>query len=170
MLAAPLLQQRKGNLETTEHFLGLADFGRQFRAISCPAGAGGGSGLPLMVAGTQRNASDSGNPANRPDESRALRIGPKQRAYRQILINQGPVDTIAGRREFRSTSFYQGCAGQSRGTLFPRNRHRPAFQNQNERLGSSLNCLCQNRLGLTLHDPLQNAPAKQQRSDRNAQR
>jgi hypothetical protein len=78
----------------------------------------------------------------------------KKRAYREVLVNLGPVDAVAGRREFRSISLYQGCVGKPFGTLFPGNRHRPAFHNHNERFGRGLDCLRQNRLRFTLHDPL----------------
>src|ERR1017187_655713 len=87
---------------------------------------------------------------------------PKKRAYREVLVNQGPVDAIAGGREFRSIALCQGCAGKPLGTLFPGNRHRPAFHNHNQRLGGGLDCPGQDRLRLTLHDPPRNAPARQQ--------
>ena len=48
---------------------------------------------------------------------------------------------IAGRREFRPISLYQGCVGKPLGILFPGNRHRPTSHNHNERLGRGLDCL-----------------------------
>src|ERR1022692_4080924 len=95
---------------------------------------------------------------------------PEQGTDCQILVDQGPVDAITGVCEFRSTSLLQRGAGKALGTPFPRNRHWPAFRNHNESLGRRLDCLCQNRLRLTLHDPLRNAPARQPRAGRNAQR
>src|ERR1039457_2605248 len=54
----------------------------------------------------------------------------EQRADRQVLVNQRPVDAVAGRRKHRPISFYQGSAGEPVGTFLPRNRHGPAFHKE----------------------------------------
>src|ERR1700688_3840444 len=43
---------------------------------------------------------------------------PKERADRQVLVKQGPVDAITGRRQFRSISFFQGRGGRRAGDFF----------------------------------------------------
>ncbi len=72
----------------------------------------------------------------------------RQRANRQVLVNQRPMDTVTGRRKLRSASFQRGSAGKPLGTPFPRDRHGPAFHNQDERAGCGLDCICQNRFRL----------------------
>ncbi len=49
--------------------------------------------------------------------NRSLSSPTKQRAGRQVLVNQGSVNAITGRRESCSISFYRGCVGKSPGTL-----------------------------------------------------
>ena len=51
--------------------------------------------------------------------------GEKQRADRQVLVNQRPVDAIPRRREFRPAPFRERCTGEALGTVFPWNRDRP---------------------------------------------
>src|ERR1017187_7311600 len=64
--------------------------------------------------------------------------GEKQRADRQVLVNQWPVDAIPGRREFRPAPFRERCTGEALGTVFPWNRDRPGFRGHNQRLGCGL--------------------------------
>ena len=102
--------------------------------------------------------------------ARRRQAGDKERANCQVLVDQWPVDAIAGRREFRAASFRGGCTSETIGTVFPGDRDRPSFRGHNQRLGFSLDGFRQNRFCLTWHDALRSVHAKLQRSGRNAER
>src|ERR1039458_9675846 len=94
----------------------------------------------------------------------------KQRADRQVLVNQRPVDAIPGRREFRPAPFRERCTGEALGTVFPWNRDRPGSVVTISVSGVVSMAFAKTGFVLLCTMPSEASPLSNKRSGRNAQR